>query len=58
MKLTFPVFALTALAACNTYKHEQMENCITRVQADSPESVTAKDIKEICKKRVDSHSSS
>ena len=51
-------FALTGLAACNSYKHELMENCITRVQADSTPSVTASDIRAVCKKRLNSYSSS
>jgi hypothetical protein len=37
-------------------KKELMENCITRVQADNP-IADAKDIKDVCKKRVDSYSS-
>ena len=49
------VFALTALAACNTEKHQLMENCITRVQADSAPSVTARDIKQVCKEQVNSY---
>jgi hypothetical protein len=56
MKRLFPVFALIALAACNSYKHELMEDCITRVQGDSSRSVTAKDIKEVCKERMNSYS--
>ena len=55
MRRLFSVFALTALAACNTEKHELMENCITRVQADSAPSATAGDIKEVCKRRVKSY---
>jgi hypothetical protein len=55
MKRLFPVFALTALAACNTEKHELMDTCITRVQADSAPSATAGDIKEVCKRRVNSY---
>ena len=55
MKRLFPVLALIALAACNTEKHELMENCITRVQADSAPSATAGDIKEVCKRRVNSY---
>ena len=55
MKRLFPVFTLTALAACNTEKHELMDHCITRVQADSAPSATAGDIKEVCKRRVNSY---
>jgi hypothetical protein len=60
MKRLFPVFALialTALAACNTAKHALMEDCITRVQADSGPSVTAREIKQFCKNRVNSYAS-
>jgi hypothetical protein len=55
MKRLFPVFALIALAACSTEKHELMENCITRVQADSAPSATAGDIKEVCRRQVNSY---
>ena len=34
MKRPFPVFALIALAACNIYKHELMETCITQRRRD------------------------
>ena len=37
-------------------KQELMTNCITRVQADNP-IATAKEIKDVCKKRVNSYSS-
>ena len=57
MRRLFSVFALTALAACNTYKHELMEKCIKRVQADSAPSVTARDIREVCKEQLNSYSS-
>jgi hypothetical protein len=57
MKRLFPVFALTALAACDTYKHELMDNCYKHVQADSPAFVTARDITEVCKERVNNYSS-
>ena len=57
MKRLFPVFALTALAACDTYKQELMEICYKRVQADSASFVTARDITEVCKQRVNSYSS-
>ena len=33
-----------------------MTNCITRVQADNP-IATAKELKDVCKKRVNSYSS-
>jgi len=57
MKLLSLAFALIALAACDTEKHELMENCYTRVQADSSPSVTARDIKRVCKEQLNSHSS-
>ena len=49
-------FALTALTACNTYKHELMENCYTRVQANTGPSVTASVIRQVCKKQLNSYS--
>jgi hypothetical protein len=57
MKRLILVFALTALAACDTEKHQLMEDCMMRVQADSGPSVTARDIKQACKELVKSHSS-
>jgi hypothetical protein len=55
MKRLSLAFALTALAACSTEKHQLMEDCITRVQADSSPSATARDIKQACKEQVNSY---
>ena len=55
MKRLILVFALTALAACDTKRHQLMEDCLMRVQADSGPSVTARDIKQACKEQVNSY---